>query len=77
MDEKPSRTIREAGRGQREALAAIVAIMVSIFAAVANAGYWLQVAGAVAGLGILIATWPRWGRIKRYKRDDRKTGRSA
>lgn len=70
--EKPSRTIREAGRGQREYLAAIVALLVSIFGAVANAGYWVQVAGAVAAIVILLATWPRWGRIKRYKREDRR-----
>ena len=68
--ERQSRTLREARRGQREVLAAIVAVVVSLWATVANAGYWLQVAGAVAGLFILVVTWPRWGRVRRYKRAD-------
>lgn len=73
--EKNSRTMREARRGRVETLAAIVAVIVSLFAVVANAGVILQASAAAIGAVILLVTLPRWGRVRRYRRQDHLVGK--
>ena len=74
--EKNSRTLREARRGQIENLTAIAAVLVSLIAVVANAGVVVQIAGAGMGVAILAVTYPRWGRVRKYRRQDHNSGKN-
>lgn len=68
--EKNSRTLREARRGQFEEMMKLAGVIGAVTAAVSGAHIAFQIAGAAFVALCILVSLPRWGRVKRYKRQD-------
>lgn len=74
--EKSSRTLKEARRGSVEIFAAIVAALVGVIANLDGLNQTVQIILGVAVAVILISTAFRFFRVKKYRREDHRTGRN-
>ncbi len=75
--ERNSRTLRQARAGQFEEITKLATAIGLIVAMLASAPAWLQIVLGVLIVVICVVTFPRWGRVKRFRRQDHRTGRNV